>query len=92
MNVQNIYNLVNMNQGNHLLDAETVIIPSNTQADDELTAEKVRELLDMAWSIIDQRNAKKGLSRTGDRTVQYLTSAFNAWVKTTEVETTDIWK
>ena len=92
MNVQNIYNLVNMHQGNHLLDAETVIIPSDTQTDDQLTAEKVRELLDMAWSVIDQRNAKKGLTRKNDATVAHLRNAFNAWVITTEVETTDIWK
>lgn len=92
MNVQNIYNLVNMQQGNHLLDAETVIIPSDTQTDDQLTAEKVRELLDMAWSVIDKRNAKKGLTRKNDAAVGHLRNAFNAWVISTEVETTDIWK
>jgi len=92
MNVQNIYNLVNMQQGNHLLDAETVIIPSDTQTDDQLTAEKVRELLDMAWFVIDQRNAKKGLTRKNDAVLGHLRNAFNAWVISTEVETTDIWK
>ena len=94
MNIKNIYNLVNMQQGNHLLEAETVIIPTDTKTDDELSAEKVRQLIDMAWSVIHERNVQKGLLEQNDHeaSVQYLTDAFRAWVKTSEVETTDIWK
>lgn len=92
MNAFNIYSLIKMGKGDRLLDADIVIIPADTQTDDELTAEKVRQLIDTAWSVLEQRDAKKGLSRKGDATLHRLISAFNAWVETSEIETTDIWK
>ena len=92
MNVLNITRLVSTGNGNHLLDADTVIIPSATETSDELTTDKVRQCIDMAWYLIEQRNAKKGLPTRNDASLKQLKRAFDAWVETAELEITDIWK
>lgn len=92
MNILNITHLVNTGNGGHLLDAETILIPANAETSDELTSEKVRQCLDMAWDLIEKRNAKKGLSTEFDASLKQLAHAFDRWVETAELEVTDIWK
>jgi hypothetical protein len=92
MNILTLNYLVNSGNGGHLLDAETILIPSNTENSDELTTEKVRQCIDMAWYLIEQRNTKKGLPTKNDQSLKQLIRVFDRWVETSEVEDDAIWK
>lgn len=92
MQVKDIYTLANMHQINHLMDAETVIISTDTRDSDELTADKLSQLFDAAWGVMHARHVKRGnlLESDHDATVERLVYAFRKWVASCEVTEEDI--
>jgi len=94
MNVLDLTTLAKLDDIPHLMDAETVLIPSNVKDSDEMTADKLNQLFDMAWSVIHARNVKRGnlTQADHDASVERLVSLFRKWVANEQVSANDVKK
>jgi len=92
MNVLDLTTLAKLDDIPHLMDAETVIIPSDTKDSDFMTADKICQLFDMAWAVIHARNVKRGklIQSDHDASVERLVTVFRKWIANSEVTADDI--
>ena len=94
MNVFDLTTLAKLDDIPHLMDAETVLIPSNVKDSDEMTADKLNQLFDMAWAVIHSRSVKRGnlTQADHDASVERLVSVFRKWIASEEITANDIKK
>lgn len=92
MNVFDLTTLAKLDDIPHLMDAETVVIPSDTKESDYMTAVKISQLFDMAWAVCHARNVKRGdlTEADHDASVERLVSLFRKWVANTDLDACDI--
>lgn len=94
MKVSDIAILTSLNDIPHLMNAETVIIPTDTAASDEATADKLQQLFDTAWAVMHKRKVKNGnlTEADHDASVERLVSVFRTWVASGEIGAEDVKK